>query len=486
MGKKKSNEYQSIISHIIERFLNPEMEFKVDDFDTLNDILELPISALKNVTKDEASLYESVFQISTIKSIAKLDLDNPFKGLYPQKTKEMQNEEYQKKVDEINKKALQSIPDLDKLKATIMIAKMIDRAWQKRSSYLEKKDSKVICVGLDNAGKTAILSSLGGKLGIKDLQNLKPTKQIERQKITTSDLELHVWDFGGQVEYRQVYLQNPEKFFLRTDLMMYVIDIQDPDRFKDSFAYFKEILDIMQRLSECPYILVFLHKCDPELIDDPEFQIHLDYAKNKAMEILSDYCMEYDIYITSIYNFFNAEPTFSKYIKEVMGNRISENNPMLMKIEGISTILETTLNAIVNLSSSVGEQMNEIDLRLRRLESDLARIKSEYLVDIPSAPGQKKPVPVAENSIYNAKLAKIADDTVRIKDDLENFNKLYQYSEKISTQMPKYQKTSQATRQQQPSQPATPAKPLEQSEADKQDLARLTILKNLQSLLKKK
>jgi small GTP-binding protein len=372
-----------------------------------------------------------------------------------------------------------------------MIAKMIDRAWQKRSTYLEKKDSKVICVGLDNAGKTAILSSLGGKLGIKDLQNLKPTKQIERQKITTNDLELHVWDFGGQVEYRQVYLQNPEKFFLRTDLMMYVIDIQDPDRYKDSFAYFKEIIDIMQRLSECPYILVFLHKCDPDILEDPDFQIHLDYAKNKTMEILSDYCMEYDIYITSIYNFFNSEPTFSKYIKEVMGNRISENNPMLMKIEGISEILETTLNAIVNLSSSVGEQLNEIDLRLRKMESDISRIKSEYIVDIPSAPGQKKPVavPTAENSVYNVRLAKIADDTLRIKDDLENFNKLYQYSEKITSQVPKYQKTQEIQPQKpnQISQQSLPsAKPAELSDSDKQDMARLAILKNLQSLLKKK
>ena len=67
--------------------------------------------------------------------------------------------------------------------------------------------------------KTAILSGLGGKLGISELGKLKPTKRIERKRISTTSLDLFIWDFGGQEEYRKDYLAKPEAFFIGTDLL---------------------------------------------------------------------------------------------------------------------------------------------------------------------------------------------------------------------------------------------------------------------------
>jgi len=61
----------------------------------------------------------------------------------------------------------------------------------------KRKDQKIIVVGLNNAGKTAILTQFGGRLGIKDLALLKPTRGVNRQEIKTKELNLHLWDFGG-------------------------------------------------------------------------------------------------------------------------------------------------------------------------------------------------------------------------------------------------------------------------------------------------
>ena len=115
---------------------------------------------------------------------------------------------------------------------------------------MKKKDTKLITIGLDNAGKTAILSALGGKMGVDTLAKLKPTKKVERRKISTQRLDLLIWDFGGQKEYRDVYVQQPEKYFLGTDLIIYVLDMQDPNRYQLSFEYFTQIMQIMERLLE--------------------------------------------------------------------------------------------------------------------------------------------------------------------------------------------------------------------------------------------
>ncbi len=209
---------------------------------------------------------------------------------------------------------------------------MIKRSWSKRKTYTKKTDTKVICVGLDNAGKTAILSGLGGKLGITELGKLKPTKRIERKRISTSSLDLFIWDFGGQEEYRKDYLAKPEAYFVGTDLLIYVLDMQDPERYNESFEYLIEILEVIRLLGENVYILAFMHKADPDILSDPDFQLDSEYVADKLNYHLGNYNFEYDIYSTSIYNFFTSEPKFSKFIKETLSDKESLNNPLIRKV----------------------------------------------------------------------------------------------------------------------------------------------------------
>jgi Gtr1/RagA G protein conserved region len=386
MSQKKSH---LIIKHIVGRFLNPKLEYKSSDFKNISDILELPIYALKNVSRENAKIYQDIFKVSTIRGISKIDYDNPFNILIPAQT-DPDIEKHLEKCELILNGAKEKIEDVEGLKGTILIANMIARSWQKRSTYLKKKDTKVITIGLDNAGKTAILSSLGGKLGVNSLANLKPTKRVERRKIQTDTLDLFLWDFGGQKDYRETYINDPEKYFLRTDLVIYVIDIQDPERYSMSLDYFQKILDIMQRLSENPYLLCFVHKLDPDLLADPDIQLHLEYLQDTIKEMMKKYPYDYDLYSTSIYNFFSSEPKFSKYIKDVMRDQQSLNDPLMEKMQGLGDILDTTLNAVVSLASSVGEQISKIDYRLQMIESDVYNIKKEKSLHIPVSPSQKK------------------------------------------------------------------------------------------------
>ena len=192
-----------------------------------------------------------------------------------------------------------------------------------------KKAQKVVVIGLDNAGKTAILTKFGGRLGITDLANLKPTKGVDRHYIESekSDLDLYIWDMGGQLEYRNKYLENPEQYFLEIDLLIYVIDVQDEDRFPESFEYFEEVLKILALLEENPFILIYIHKVDPDLKHEPEVLLNIELLKDNLNQLLTHYGFDYEAYLTSIFSLISNEPEFSKYIKEVMKSADSLTNP---------------------------------------------------------------------------------------------------------------------------------------------------------------
>ena len=156
------------------------------------------------------------------------------------------------------------------------------------------------------------------------------------------------------------------------------------NNFSFPFDYFAEILDIMQRLSENPYILCFLHKADPDLINDPDFEVALEFVKEKIKTLMLGRPFEFDMYVTSIYAFFSNEPKFSKYIKDVLKDQQSLTDPMLRKVEGLSDVLSTTLNAVMNLANSVGEQLSKMEYRLEQMEQTVGKIQYDMqYTDLP-------------------------------------------------------------------------------------------------------
>jgi small GTP-binding protein len=355
---------------LINKFLNPE----IVDFKTLksiNDVIKLPISSFKFLTESDKEIIKELLGVSKIGEITKLDRQQPFKKIGRSKQKK-------EKLSEI----LEKDPDLEeRIKQAITIGVIIQKIKQE-STESSKKDQKIIVVGLNNAGKTAILSKFGGRLGIKDLALLKPTRGVNRQEIKSKDLNLHIWDFGGQIDHRAEYLNEPEKYFFGIDLIIYVIDIQDPQRYEESIEYFEKILNAIIKLEENPHILIFIHKYDPDMRENDEILLNIELLKNLIKNLFKNIKINYDIYITSIYSMISNEPEFSKYIKEVMNDSANLTDPTQMKITELGIMIEKSLNAVIQLSSV----MMALEKRVEELETSKKRStsKQSFLNELPS------------------------------------------------------------------------------------------------------
>lgn len=373
-----------LIRHILETFVKPEAVTDATDVTTIKQVLEFPVTSMRGVEAIDAHVLNKHFSVERIEDLAELDAHDPFNALVPANITDPA--QFAAKKKGLQEEIMEQFSDGFDFNKTAIAARLISNAWHKKKTYEKRKETKILVLGLDNAGKTAILNVLGGKMGYKELKNLTPTKRIERSEIKAKDLSLFLWDFGGQSDYREEYLKRPEKYFVQTDLVLYVIDMQDPDRYNESFEYFHRILDLIKFVGESPYLIVFLHKSDPEYVETPEYQLNLEYVKGRVLAMVRDeFNMEYDIYTTSIYNFFTTEPKFSKFLKTMLSSK-SMSDPVLKKVTGLADIVDSTLNAIIQLSSSFVEQFSSLADRVAGME---AWIRNFHAQSQAAATGQR-------------------------------------------------------------------------------------------------
>jgi len=363
-----STEDSSLIK-VVSKFLDPK-SVKVGKLKEIDDVLKLHLESYKFIDKEESTIMKQLFDVSTIKDASKLNKDNPFGSL----TQIEENDDtielainLQEKIEELKEK----YPTLEsQLKKTITISSLIASIKEEKDG-IDVKGQKVLVCGLDSAGKTSLLSKFGGRLGISDMIATHPTKGVVRMKFGSTNLNLFIWDLGGQLEYRERYLSNPEQYFIELDLLMFVIDVQDPHRFEESLQYFDKIIDSIIMLEETPYILIFIHKYDPDLKNDPKILLNIELIKDNLNELIKSKKLEFDIeiYLTSIYSLISREPQFAKYVKNLMSTSPSLTDPTVRKVEGLGKTLEETLNAVIRLSESISTQLSELDNRLRAIES---------------------------------------------------------------------------------------------------------------------
>lgn len=365
-----SSEISSVIN-VISKFFDLK-SVKIDKLEKIKDILKLPILSYKFIGKEESTIIKNLFEISKIKDIIKLNKENPFDNLTKLEDTEITleiTENLKEKIEELKKK----YPTLEnKLKKAITISTLIN-SLNEENEGIESKglNQKVLVAGLDAAGKTSLLSKFGGRLGISEMISTHPTKGVVRMKFGDTKLNLFIWDLGGQIEYRERYLRNPEQYFIQLDLLIYVIDVQDPKRFDESLDYFEKIVDSIIILEETPFVLIFLHKYDPDLKNDSKILLNIELLKDNINELLKKKFndLKLEVYLTSIYSLISREPQFAKYIKNLMSSTHSLTDPTVRKVEGLGKTLEETLNAVIRLSESISTQLNDIDRRLRAIES---------------------------------------------------------------------------------------------------------------------
>ena len=86
--------------------------------------------------------------------------------------------------------------------------------------------SSILILGLDNAGKTALLYSL--QLG-ESLEYTVPTIGFNVEKVNIGNIEIHMWDLGGQTRFRSLW----PHYFAQADGVAFVVDCNDVDRLEE-------------------------------------------------------------------------------------------------------------------------------------------------------------------------------------------------------------------------------------------------------------
>ena len=164
---------------------------------------------------------------------------------------------------------------------------------------------KVLLMGLDNSGKTSIVLCLMGVKKLSSFASLNPTRGVKINKFQALGSEYNIWDFGGQEQFRSGYLNDFQTLLKGTKKLIYVLDIQDRERYNISLEYLGKILVLLRKHKITLDFSIFLHKFDPDLeftsfkLDKNEIS---DLVRNIKRLIPYDFAVQ--IYKTSIYTVF--------------------------------------------------------------------------------------------------------------------------------------------------------------------------------------
>lgn len=206
---------------------------------------------------------------------------------------------------------------------------------------------KICFFGLDSAGKTSILIALKKKFNYEqEALEILPTRRIETERAPPFlGRKPTNFDFGGQVQYRDLYFRNTKAkqvHLLETNLLFYVIDVQDQKRYIEALEYYKKIINALNEIKEKPFIIILFHKYDPDLPSHEKEEIDKQVVilKYTLLEISGDFTIYF--FKTSIFNILSLLDCYSSGLSllldenetlQVLFNEISiKNNGIMMSL----------------------------------------------------------------------------------------------------------------------------------------------------------
>lgn len=120
---------------------------------------------------------------------------------------------------------------------------------------LFKKNAKIIFVGLDDAGKTTLMSVL--KYGT--VSPFDPTIHPHAQNLEIGNLKVQSVDLGGHKTMRKVW----RDFLIKVDAIVYVVDAANSKRFDESREEFQNVLGAFTDPNQPkPPVLILGNKVD--------------------------------------------------------------------------------------------------------------------------------------------------------------------------------------------------------------------------------
>jgi len=146
-----------------------------------------------------------------------------------------------------------------------------------RSMDLFHRSTKIVFIGLSQAGKTSVYKMFFEKASLEEIKDLIPTfrREIHRPAVDVAKERIIVVDLGGQSQFLPLHLEDPV-VFSGASTMIFVVDLQDPARFGEAEQYFSQVGDIIAQQKQKVSVTVLFHKFDPKL--QPELLANLTEA----------------------------------------------------------------------------------------------------------------------------------------------------------------------------------------------------------------
>jgi len=188
-----------------------------------------------------------------------------------------------------------------------------------------KEPKKIVFAGLDNAGKTAIIHTLTKCEPAAKNQQIPtetgPTEGLHREEAALFGwMQVELYDLGGRGQYRTKYFEGNGEIFAQTDLLIFVLDLQDYERYNEALSYLESILGIYNKAGEAPYTTVFLHKSDSEGSVSQEERERIEQLKRDIAKLFRKHHINrYHIDNTSIFRSDKLFLSFSSALRKSIG-----------------------------------------------------------------------------------------------------------------------------------------------------------------------
>ena len=126
---------------------------------------------------------------------------------------------------------------------------IFSKAWNK---LFEKRDVRILMVGLDGAGKTTIMY----KMKMNETVRTIPTIGFNLETLEYKGLKMTMWDIGGQDKIRDLW----KHYYEGSDALIYVVDSNDRERIDVCTETLHGILQAPELQDAC--LLVYANKQD--------------------------------------------------------------------------------------------------------------------------------------------------------------------------------------------------------------------------------
>jgi ADP-ribosylation factor-like protein 2 len=241
---------------------------------------------------------------------------------------------------------IKSIADLAKIDSTfsreLNISPKLLEKWSLSASIIinftlgtEVIAARRVCIaGLSAAGKSSLIQTLQKQ---ETTHVDFPTFGLAVENLTFLGLKIAVWDLGGQVRFRNMYLNDPRQYLSETMLLIYVIDSQEEASAEEAAQYLDELLIKFKYLKEAPKIYLTLHKYDPDL-NESDLKSSIDVIMKNLTPIFEKHRItKYRILRTSIYDVEGLVYLFSRIFADVspLSNILSDSLAFYCDSHGI-------------------------------------------------------------------------------------------------------------------------------------------------------